>query len=72
MFGRLLISLRRCIQPVFANKGLVGAVYEITAAEDIITPDGTFRYAKGTAADTVTTDKKAMRKADRCISENTP
>ena len=45
-------------QPVFANKGLVGAVYEITAAEDIITPDGTFRYAKGTAADTVTTDKK--------------
>lgn len=45
-------------QPVFANKGLAGAVYEITAAEDIITPDGTFRYAKGTAADTVTTDKK--------------
>ena len=45
-------------QPVFANKGLAGAVYEITAAEDIITPDGTLRYAKGTAADTVTTDKK--------------
>lgn len=43
---------------VFANKGLAGAVYEITAAEDIITPDGTLRYAKGTAADTVTTDKK--------------
>lgn len=45
-------------QPVFANKGLAGAVYEITAAEDIITPDGTLRYAKGTAVDTVTTDKK--------------
>lgn len=45
-------------QPVFANKGLAGAVYEITAAENIITPDGTLRYAKGTAADTVTTDKK--------------
>lgn len=45
-------------QPVFANKGLAGAVYEITAAEDIITPDGTLRYAKGTTADTVTTDKK--------------
>ena len=45
-------------QPVFANKGLAGAVYEITAAEDIITPDGTLRYAKGTEADTVTTDKK--------------
>ena len=45
-------------QPVFANKKLAGAVYEITAAEDIITPDGTLRYTKGTAADTVTTDKK--------------
>lgn len=45
-------------QPVFANKNLAGAVYEITAAEDIITPDGTLRYAKGTAVDTVTTDKK--------------
>ena len=45
-------------QPVFANKNLAGAVYEITAAEDIITPDGTLRYTKGTAVDTVTTDKK--------------
>ena len=45
-------------QPVFANKGLAGAVYEITAAEDIVTPDGTLRYAKGTTADTVTTGKK--------------
>ena len=43
---------------VFTNKKLAGAVYEITAAEDIITPDGTLRYAKGTAVDTVTTDKK--------------
>ena len=44
-------------QPVFADKGLVGAVYEITAAEDIVTPDGTLRYAKGTVVDTVTTDE---------------
>ena len=44
-------------QPVFADKGLVGAVYEITAAEDIITPDGTLRYAKGSVVDTVTTDE---------------
>lgn len=41
---------------VFADKGL-GAVYEITAAEDIITPDGTLRYAKGAVVDTVTTDE---------------
>ena len=42
---------------VFADKGLAGAVYEIIAAEDIITPDGTLRYAKGTVVDTVTTDE---------------
>lgn len=42
---------------VFADKGLAGAVYEITAAEDIITSDGTLRYAKGAVVDTVTTDE---------------
>ncbi len=42
---------------VFADKGLAGAVYEITAAEDIITPDGTLRYAKGAVVDTATTDE---------------
>lgn len=44
-------------QPVFTDGGLAGAVYEITAAEDIITPDGTLRYAKDTVVDTVTTDE---------------
>lgn len=42
---------------VFADKNLAGATYEITAAEDIITPDGTLRFAKGTVVDTVTTDE---------------
>ena len=42
---------------VFADKNLAGATYEITAAVDIITPDGTLRYAKGTVVDTVTTDE---------------
>lgn len=42
---------------VFADKNLAGATYEITTAEDIITPDGTLRYAKGTVVDTVTTDE---------------
>ena len=42
---------------VFADRSLAGAVYEITAAEDIITPDGTLRYAKGAVVDTVTTDE---------------
>ncbi|MCI8472261.1 MAG: VaFE repeat-containing surface-anchored protein [Clostridiales bacterium] len=42
-------------QPVYEVKGLSGAVYKIRAAEDIYTPDGTLRYAKGTVVDTVTT-----------------
>ena len=47
-------------QPVFAVKGLAGTVYEITAAEDIITPDGTLRYAAGEVVDTVTTDETGL------------
>ena len=42
-------------QPVYAVRGLEGAVYEITAAEDIYTLDGTLRVSKGEVVDTVTT-----------------
>ena len=42
-------------QPVYAVQGLAGAVYEITAAEDIYTLDGTLRASKGEVVDTVTT-----------------
>ena len=35
---------------------LANAVFEITAAEDIITPDGTVRLQKGEVADTITSD----------------
>ena len=41
-------------QPVYAMANSVGAVFEITAAEDIVTPDGTLRAAAGTVVDTVT------------------
>ena len=34
-------------QPVYEVAGLEGAVYEVRAAEDISTPDGTLRYSKG-------------------------
>lgn len=47
-------------QPVFTVKGLAGAVYELTAAEDIITPDGTLRYAAGEVVDTVTTNETGL------------
>lgn len=42
-------------QPVYEIGGLEGAVYEIRAAEDIYTPDGTLRYSKDEVVDTVTT-----------------
>ena len=50
-------------QPVYKVKGLAGAVYEITADEDIITPDGTLRYHKGDVVDTVTTDEDGKAKS---------
>lgn len=43
-------------QPVYEIKGLEGAVYEIVAAEDVITLDGTVRYTKDQVVATITTD----------------
>jgi uncharacterized surface anchored protein len=50
-------------QPVYKVKGLTGAVYEITADEDVITPDGTLRYHKGDVVDTVTTNEDGTAKS---------
>lgn len=43
--------------PVFSEKGLKGAEFEVTAAEDIYTADGTLRVSKGALADTLVTDE---------------
>ena len=50
-------------QPLYDVEGLSGAVYEIRAAEDIITPDGTLRASKGDVVDTVTTSKNGLVKS---------
>ena len=50
-------------QPIFSVSGLEGAVYEITAAEDIYTLDGTLRASKGEVVDTVTTGADGMAKS---------
>ena len=47
-------------QPVYSVQGLAGAVYEITAAEDIYTLDGTLRYTAGEVVDTITTDDTGL------------
>ena len=44
-------------QPIYETQGLPDTVYEIRAAEDVVTPDGTLRYSKGELVDTVTTDE---------------
>ena len=50
--------------PVFGEGYLEGAEFEITAAEDIITPDGVVHYKRGAVVDTITTAKngKAVSK----------
>lgn len=56
--GEVLQSVERkngSYQPIYETTGLSGAVYRITAAEDIITPDGTVRYTKGQVVSIVTT-----------------
>ena len=47
-------------QPIYAVQGLPGATYEITAAEDIYTLDGTLRASNGEVVDTLTTDETGM------------
>lgn len=49
--------------PLFAATGLEGAVYEIAAAEDIYTLDGTLRASKGEVVDTVTTGADGTAKS---------
>ena len=43
--------------PVYSERGLKGAEFEVTAAEDIYTADGTLRISKGALADTLVTDE---------------
>lgn len=47
-------------QPIYEVQGLPGAVYEITATEDIYTLDGTLRSSAGEVVDTITTDNSGM------------
>lgn len=43
--------------PIYAEQALAGAVFEIAAAEDITTADGTVRHAADEVVDTITTDE---------------
>ena len=49
--------------PKYSVGNLKGAVFEVYAAEDITTLDGTVRYEQGTLVDTVTTDGDGVAKS---------
>ncbi len=49
------VTAKGFYQPIYELRGLPGAVYEIRAAEDIATLDGTLRYTAGEVVDTITT-----------------
>lgn len=57
--GEILKTIREnddgTFTPVYEDGGLAGAVFEVRAAEEIITPDGTVRAVKGEVVDTITT-----------------
>lgn len=59
IFSNVTLSGEEVIiyQPEYSVNGLLGAVFEIYADEDITTSDGTVRYTKDTLVDTITTDK---------------
>lgn len=46
--------------PVYADKGLQGAVFNIVAAEDIYTGDGTLHARNGDVVDTITTGENGV------------
>lgn len=49
--------------PKYSVGNLKGAVFEVYAAEDITTLDGTVRFEQGTLVDTVTTDDDGVAKS---------
>ena len=49
--------------PKYSVGNLKGAVFEVYAAEDITTLDGTVRYEQGTLVDTITTDNNGVAKS---------
>lgn len=56
MFSSVEVSEDRYVT-VYSKKGLKDAEFEVTAAEDIYTADGTLRISKGALADTLVTDE---------------
>ena len=55
-----LTELGMMYSPIYTERGLPRATYEIYAKEDIVTPDGTIQYTTGQLVETVTTDENGQ------------
>ncbi|MDR1068813.1 MAG: SrtB family sortase, partial [Clostridiales Family XIII bacterium] len=53
--AEILSGGRKVTVPEYTVRGIEGATFDIIAAEDIVTPDGTIRAEKGEIVDTITT-----------------
>lgn len=65
--GEVFASVREeagFYQPVYETRGLPGAVYEVVAAEDIRTQDGTLRFASGDTVAELITDEEGRAVSD--------
>ena len=58
-----VVQTENLYKPVYAEQGVSGAEFEITALEDVFTPDGTLRYSAGELVDTVTTDETGFARS---------
>ena len=58
------IAFPNLYQPVYSVQGLAGAVYEVTAAKDVYTLDGTLRYTRGDVVAEITTDENGTATTD--------
>ncbi len=65
--GEIFNSVSKNVEkytPVFEEKGLENAVFQVIAAEDIITPDGTVRAKTGDVAAELVTDENGYAETD--------
>jgi len=56
--------------PVYAPGGIGGAVFNVIAAEDLKTPDGTVRYTKGSVVDILTTNAQGKAESKQLYLGN--
>ena len=64
VFSSVSVTEDERYMPVFEEAGLTGAEFEVTAAEDIVTPDGTVRLAAGETAAVLITDSNGFAETE--------